>query len=308
MARLLGRAASVLVTVALGAGTAVSTSVPATAATTCRITFGTYNTVRAGSYGLQPKAAQCLLKWAGYDNTISLRFSSGDADKLKKFQSSRSLRATGVVNARTWTALLSRGTRPYLHDGSTGTAVKRLQRSLTASGRPVPVTGYFGSMTTSAVRSVQRSQGWSATGAAGSGVWRVLQYGIAVKTTTTTAGTTSSSTKGEIALAFAKRQLGDAYRYGGTGPDSWDCSGLTQAAWKAAGVYLPHSSQAQFGYGKHIAKSDLRHGDLVFFCSGISHVGIYAGNGYVIHASHPGSPVAYIKMSYMPYAGARRPG
>jgi peptidoglycan hydrolase-like protein with peptidoglycan-binding domain len=192
MATLFKRAASVLATVALGAGAAVSTSLPASAATTCRTTFDSYSTVRTGSYGLQPKAAQCLLKWAGYDNTISLRFSSGDAKKLKKFQSSLKLRATGVVNARTWTALLSRGTRPYLHYGSTGPAVKRLQRSLTASGRSVPVTGYFGSITTSAVKSVQRSQGWSATGAAGSGVWRVLQYGIAVKTATTAITSTSS--------------------------------------------------------------------------------------------------------------------
>jgi cell wall-associated NlpC family hydrolase len=57
-----------------------------------------------------------------------------------------------------------------------------------------------------------------------------------------------------------------------------------------------------------VAKSDLQSGDLVFFYSGISHVGLYAGNGQVIHAPRPGKSVEYIKMSYMPYAGARRPG
>jgi cell wall-associated NlpC family hydrolase len=307
MAKVLTRAASLVATLALGAGTAFSTGLPASGATTCRITFKSYVPVQAGSYGLQAKAAQCLLKSAGYNNTITLRFSAADASKLKKFQASRHLKATGVVTAKTWTALLSRGTRPYLHIGSDGAAVKRLQRSLTASGRPVPVTGYFGPATASAVKSIQRSQGWTATGKTTSGVWRVLQYGIPAKATAT-AAKTATNTKGQIALAFAKKQIGDAYRYGGTGPNAWDCSGLTQAAWRAAGVYLPHSSRAQYRYGKPIAKSNLRPGDLVFFYSPISHVGLYAGNGLLLHASRPGKPVGYITMSNMPYAGARRPG
>ena len=114
-------------------------------------------------------------------------------------------------------------------------------------------------------------------------------------------------TKGAKALAFAKRQLGDRYRYGGTGPNAWDCSGLTRGAWKHAGKKLPRTSQGQSRAGKKVARSKLRKGDLVFFYSGKSHVGIYAGKGRVIHASRPGKPVAYIKMKYMPYAGARRP-
>ena len=64
----------------------------------------------------------------------------------------------------------------------------------------------------------------------------------------------------------------------------------------------------QFGRGRSVAKSDLQLGDLVFFYSDIHHVGLYAGNGQVIHAPRPGKSVEYIKMSYMPYAGARRPG
>jgi hypothetical protein len=73
------------------------------------------------------------------------------------------------------------------------------------------------------------------------------------------------------------------------------------------GVKLPHSSSKQYRIGKKISKSQLRNGDLVFFYRGISHVGLYAGNGKVIHAPRPGKKVSYIKMSYMPYAGARRP-
>jgi cell wall-associated NlpC family hydrolase len=79
-------------------------------------------------------------------------------------------------------------------------------------------------------------------------------------------------------------------------------------AWGSVGVSLPHSSRQQSNRGRPVAKSDLQSGDLVFFYSDIHHVALYAGNGQVIHAPRPGKSVEYIKMSYMPYAGARRPG
>ena len=130
---------------------------------------------------------------------------------------------------------------------------------------------------------------------------------------TTTSGdsarsSATGSSKGAKALAYAKAQLGEPYARSGAGPSSWDCSGLTMMAWGSAGVSLPHSSRQQFSRGQPVAKSDLRPGDLVFFYSDIHHVGLYAGNGQVIHAPRPGKSVEYIKMSYMPYAGARRPG
>ncbi len=130
---------------------------------------------------------------------------------------------------------------------------------------------------------------------------------------TTTSGdsahsSATGSSKGAKALAYAKAQLGEPYARSGAGPSSWDCSGLTMMAWGSAGVSLPHSSRQQFSRGQRVAKSDLRPGDLVFFYSDIHHVGLYAGNGQVIHAPRPGKSVEYIKMSYMPYAGARRPG
>jgi peptidoglycan DL-endopeptidase CwlO len=123
-----------------------------------------------------------------------------------------------------------------------------------------------------------------------------------------TGGSGSGSSKGAKALAYAKAQLGEPYARSGAGPSSWDCSGLTMRAWGSVGVSLPHSSRQQFGRGRSVAKSDLQLGDLVFFYSDIHHVGLYAGNGQVIHAPRPGKSVEYIKMSYMPYAGARRPG
>jgi cell wall-associated NlpC family hydrolase len=121
-------------------------------------------------------------------------------------------------------------------------------------------------------------------------------------------GSTRGSGRGVKALAYAKAQLGEPYVRNGAGPSSWDCSGLTMKAWGSAGVSLPHSSRQQYSRGKVVSRSDLQLGDLVFFYSDIHHVGLYAGNGQVIHAPRPGKSVEYIKISYMPYAGARRPG
>jgi cell wall-associated NlpC family hydrolase len=119
----------------------------------------------------------------------------------------------------------------------------------------------------------------------------------------------ATTTRGETALAYAVLQLGKAYKFGATGPNSFDCSGLAQMAWKSAGVALPRTALQQSTSGKKIAKADLRIGDLVFFYGPKPHhVGIYSGDGNVIHAPRPGEKVSYIKMSYMPYAGARRPG
>lgn len=119
----------------------------------------------------------------------------------------------------------------------------------------------------------------------------------------------SSSDKGRVALAFARAQLGEPYVFGATGPDRWDCSGLSQAAWRAAGVSIPRTTYTQFKIGKRIARADLQLGDLVFFYgSNPSHVGLYAGDGLIINAPRPGKTVSYSKISSMPYAGAVRPG
>lgn len=118
----------------------------------------------------------------------------------------------------------------------------------------------------------------------------------------------SASGGAAAAIAFARAQIGKPYSYGSTGPNSYDCSGLTGAAWRAAGVGLPRTSQAQFGAGRSVSTSNLQPGDLVFYYSGISHVGIYVGNGMIIHASRPGKPVGYAPVNSMPLAGARRVG
>lgn len=124
-----------------------------------------------------------------------------------------------------------------------------------------------------------------------------------------TSNPVNSRHKGQVALAFARAQLGEPYVFGATGPDRWDCSGLTQAAWRTAGVSIPRTTYTQFKVGQRVARSDLQLGDLVFFYgSNPSHVGLYAGDGLIINAPRPGKTVSYSKISSMPYAGAVRPG
>jgi cell wall-associated NlpC family hydrolase len=118
----------------------------------------------------------------------------------------------------------------------------------------------------------------------------------------------SGSGRGAIALQYALNQLGDPYVWGADGPSSFDCSGLTMAAWRQAGVSLSHSSSAQAGEGRPVSRSQLQPGDLVFFYSPISHVGLYYGGGKVVHAPHPGASVEIAPISEMPYNGAVRPG
>ncbi|UKY52223.1 C40 family peptidase [Streptomyces inhibens] len=117
----------------------------------------------------------------------------------------------------------------------------------------------------------------------------------------------SSTTKAEKALAFARAQIGKPYVWGATGPTSYDCSGLTQAAWKAAGVDLPRTTWDQVKVGQRVATSDLKPGDLVFFYDDISHVGMYIGGGKMIHAPHPGANVREESIYYMPIYGSVRP-
>lgn len=117
-----------------------------------------------------------------------------------------------------------------------------------------------------------------------------------------------ASGRAAAAVQYAMAQVGDAYVYGAMGENAFDCSGLTTRAWAQAGVSLPHSSSAQFSSGPRIAASDLQPGDLVFYYSPISHVGMYIGNGMIVHAANPGTGVAVAGLHSMPYVGAVRPG
>ena len=117
-----------------------------------------------------------------------------------------------------------------------------------------------------------------------------------------------ASGRAGAAVSYAMAQVGDAYVYGATGPSAFDCSGLTMMAWAQAGVSLPHSSSAQMGSGTPVSQSDLQPGDLVFYYSPVSHVGMYIGNGMIAHAANPGDGVTTAPVNSMPYSGAVRPG
>lgn len=110
------------------------------------------------------------------------------------------------------------------------------------------------------------------------------------------------------AVNYALAQVGDAYVYGAAGPDAFDCSGLTMMAWRQAGVSLPHSSSGQMSSGPSVPSSALQPGDLVFYYSPVSHVGIYIGNGKIVHAANPDSGVEVADVFSMPFSGAVRPG
>jgi len=110
------------------------------------------------------------------------------------------------------------------------------------------------------------------------------------------------------AVAEARRQLGKPYLWGAGGPNSFDCSGLTSWAWRAGGVSLPHSSQAQFGATSRVPVSQVQPGDLLFYGSPIHHVGIYVGGGTMVEASHAGTPVRYASIFRSDMVGVGRVG
>ena len=111
-----------------------------------------------------------------------------------------------------------------------------------------------------------------------------------------------------VAVQWAYKELGKPYQWGAAGPDSFDCSGLTQYVWAKAGVYLDHYTGSQWNEGRHVSQAELQPGDLVFFGSDLHHVGIYIGNGNMIEAPHTGADVRISPYDRPDYAGAVRPG
>jgi cell wall-associated NlpC family hydrolase len=195
--------------------------------------------------------------------------------------------------------------------GSRGSDVRSAQCLLRKAGFSVKIDGSFSAADAAKVRKVQRKYHLSATGRVRGKTWSALVKAAKTKrfkaSSSSGSSKASASSRGRIALAFAKAQLGERYRFAGAGPNVWDCSGLTMKAWAKAGVKLPHHADNQRKVGKRVSRANLRLGDLVYFYHPIHHVGIYAGNGRVIHAPNPRKRVEYIKISYMPYNSASRP-
>ncbi|AXK32761.1 hypothetical protein DVA86_09005 [Streptomyces armeniacus] len=117
-----------------------------------------------------------------------------------------------------------------------------------------------------------------------------------------------ASQRASAALSAAKGKIGSPYVWGATGPSSFDCSGLTSWAYQQAGVSLPRTSQAQAGAGTQIGQDQLKPGDLVLFYSDLHHIGLYAGNGQVLHAPKPGANVRFESINNMPFQYGVRVG
>ncbi len=117
--------------------------------------------------------------------------------------------------------------------------------------------------------------------------------------------------KAAKAVAMAKKQVGDPYRFGGTGPGAFDCSGLVQYAWAKAGIKIPRVTYSQYSrIRKKVTWSNLKPGDLMFF-RGKGHVGMFVGHGRMIHSPSTGKTVRIEKLSgwrKASFAGAVRPG
>jgi cell wall-associated NlpC family hydrolase len=155
-------------------------------------------------------------------------------------------------------------------------------------------------------RSTRRLQRGAFALLAGAGV--VLTPAVAQASTTAAAPAavaSASTAAAQTAVNTALAQRGKPYGWGAAGPNSFDCSGLTSFAYRAAGVALPRTTGAQAKVGAPVARANLATGDLVFFYNG-SHVGIYIGNDQVVHAPTAGDVVKVTNISYMSFASARR--
>ncbi|MGW1076186.1 NlpC/P60 family protein [Streptomyces sp. NPDC002537] len=118
----------------------------------------------------------------------------------------------------------------------------------------------------------------------------------------------TATDEGGRAVAFATAQLGKNYVWGAEGPDTYDCSGLTLKAWAAAGRAIPRTSQEQWRQLPKVDVKDMRPGDLIIYFADASHVGMYVGNGSIVHAPRPGRQVTIAGAGSMPILGVVRPG
>lgn len=111
---------------------------------------------------------------------------------------------------------------------------------------------------------------------------------------------------GQAVVDAARSRIGSPYVYGAAGPSAFDCSGLTSWAYSQVGKSIPRTSFAQAAEGTPVSRDELQPGDIIAFYDGASHVGIYSGNGTVIHALTEGTPLSETSMDYMPYHSAVR--
>ncbi|HSN43065.1 MAG TPA: C40 family peptidase, partial [Propionibacteriaceae bacterium] len=138
--------------------------------------------------------------------------------------------------------------------------------------------------------------------------WVTAIYLSVTKPTTVITPPETTSDMAAKVIAFAKAQIGKPYVYGAAGPDAYDCSGLTMSAFRTVGISLPRTSSQQYLVGRRVTLSQLQPGDLVFFYTPVSHVGIYLGSGKIVHASNPRTDILIGDLASMPFVGGVRMG
>src|SRR5215218_2425961 len=131
--------------------------------------------------------------------------------------------------------------------------------------------------------------------------------GVTSSVAVTSAPVAAPTYAAQVAVDTALAQQGKPYAWGATGPSSYDCSGLTYSAYAAAGVSIPRTSRDQSTAGVYVDRASLQPGDLIFFYNPVGHVGMYIGNGLMVHSSTYGQPVGVIPVDSMyGYNTARR--
>ncbi len=215
---------------------------------------------------------------------------------------------TMVLSLLLFSLVVSAHAAGVYEEGDSGQDVAQIQARLGALGyAPGKADGEFGEMTTEAVKAFQKDRGLEVDGVVGQATYQALMgREIAVSRDSSSVATVRKI------IQTAMRFVGVPYVFGGNGPDGFDCSGFTRYIFARSGIGLPRMADEQYGLGKPVSRAGLLPGDLVFFTTytdGISHVGIYLGDGKFISAtSSRGVAVAWMGDSYWGprYVGARR--
>lgn len=279
--------------------------------------------LRVGSTGPNVQSLQQQLKNKGYfKGTTTQYFGSITKNAVMAFQRANGLSVDGIAGPATLSKLKTGGSSAstggssssnstILRQGMKGSAVSSLQQKLKNKGYfSAGVTGYFGSITTSAVKSFQRANGLLVDGEAGPATLSKLNSSSSGTSNPSTGGNTSSSSASKV-ISYGKRFMGTPYVWGGSTPSGFDCSGFLNYVYRnAVGVNLPRTVAAIYQTGTRV--SSPQPGDIVFFETykpGASHAGIYLGNGQFLNASSSqGVTISSMSNSYWSkrYLGAKR--
>ncbi|WP_259558453.1 peptidoglycan-binding protein [Brachybacterium sillae] len=253
--------------------------------------------LRLGSRGDAVRHLQQRLNGSGATLRVDGVFGSRTLTAVRTFQSTNGLRVDGVVGPLTWGALgsvatQSGATTETLRRGDRGASVVVLQEALRARGATFNATGYFGSLTLSAVRAFQSDAGLTVDGVVGPKTWAALQGGEVRQLPTEPSRSDSrgsvDSFDGDAIVRAARSQLGARYSWGDESPrDGFDCSGLVYWSYRQAGIDIDRMTAKGYRYaGRVIPMSEAQPGDLIAFSAGNwGHIGIYAGDGVIIDAS-----------------------